>query len=461
MGDVQIIYCYLVLIMNNQTLYWVWIQQALGYANNKITSIMSRYTFAEDFYRASLADKLSCVAFTANEANALGELSLRNAEATLKRCIECGIDAVSIGDSTYPERLLNIPSPPVVLYVKGNTELLSSELSVAVVGTRSATPYGQSAATKFGFDLAKRGVTVVSGGAMGVDSCSHKGAITAGGNTVCVLGCGIEYRYLMQNKQMRDTIAKTGLLVSEYPPDYPPTRYTFPARNRIISGLSMGVLVVEAGVRSGSLITANIALEQNRDVFAVPGSIASDVSYGTNKLIKLGAKAVTEVNDILEEYVLNTEFFSDTVPKGGEQVYSQLELTLLNCTQESDGEGSSNISTQSTDNVNKEKKKVKKLKDSEKKSINTVSGITAKNKDYIESIEKEKIKLECLTDEELKCLSQSAQAVLELFKNERELHIDAITERLSIPVSKVHAAMTELEMNDIVELLAGRMYRAV
>ncbi len=209
------------------------------------------------------------------------------------------VNMVSIQDRCYPEGLKQIYDPPLVLYVKG--KLISDEKMVAVVGSRKATGYGLEVARKLSYELVSSGITVISGMARGIDSAAHKGALEGGGRTVAVLGCGTDTVYPPENRRLMKQIEKNGAVISEYPPGTPPLPRNFVARNRIISGASMGTVVVEAGERSGSLITAGYALEQGRDVFAVPGNIDSEVSRGTNKLIKDGAKVVASVNDILEE----------------------------------------------------------------------------------------------------------------------------------------------------------------
>jgi DNA processing protein len=212
-----------------------------------------------------------------------------------------GIKVINIQEEIYPECLKNIYDPPVALYVRGS--LLKDEKAVAVVGSRNASLYGLTMAERLSYDLAGYGITIVSGMARGIDASAQKGALKAGGRTIAVLGCGLDKAYPAENKELMERIAQTGAVISEYLPGVPPLPQNFPARNRIISGLSMGTVIIEANEKSGSLITANFALEQGREVFAVPGNITSPVSRGTNKLIKDGAKIVTCAEDILEEFI--------------------------------------------------------------------------------------------------------------------------------------------------------------
>lgn len=282
--------------------YWVWLQQSLGYANSKIRTVLKFYTNIEDFYTGGEREWILCGCFSRAEISALESNTIEAAEEILKKCENLGYKVITIVDDDYPLLLKEIYNPPAVLYVNGDISILKNKLSIAMVGTRNSTPTGVQTAFTISAELASNDIVVVSGGAMGIDSASHKGALQVGGKTICVLGCGINYNYLLRNAEMRRQAAENGAVVSEYPPDTPPTRYSFPQRNRIISGISHGTVIVEAGEKSGSLITANLALEQNRDVFAVPGNITNATSFGTNKLIKFGAIPVTDTNDILEQY---------------------------------------------------------------------------------------------------------------------------------------------------------------
>jgi len=216
------------------------------------------------------------------------------------------IQVVTINDPCYPEHLKNTFDPPVVIYVKGNIE--KNETAMAIVGSRRATPYGNNTARAISHNLSKFGITIISGMALGIDSQAHIGALEAGGRTIAVLGCGLDIVYPKENKRLMESIIEHGAVISEYVPGTAPMPFNFPARNRLISGMSKGVIVIEASEKSGSLITANYALEQGREVFAVPGNISSKLSAGTNMLIKEGAKVVTCIYDILEELDINFNY---------------------------------------------------------------------------------------------------------------------------------------------------------
>lgn len=237
------------------------------------------------------------------DEKSIGSLTATRARVSLTeelaRIRKLGITLLTWDDPGYPARLRHIYAPPPLLYTRGT--LLPDEPLVAIVGTRRATTYGQEVAHRLAQDLARNGVTVVSGLALGIDTEAHKGALVAGGRTIAVLACGVDQPYPLRNRELAAKIVAQGALLSDYPPGTAPEPRNFPPRNRIISGLSLGVVVVEAGERSGALITCNFATEQGRDVLAVPGSIFSPVSRGCHELLSQGARLVRGVEDVLDE----------------------------------------------------------------------------------------------------------------------------------------------------------------
>ncbi len=436
--------------MNNQNAYWIWLQETIGCGSRKISNILSNFTFAEDFYRASLEEKLMCGCFSQKDINKLKNTSLDNARKTINRCKECEIDIITIGDVAYPKRLMEIDSPPAVIYIKGNKDVLREDFSVAMVGTRTATPYGTRSAFKIAYDLAKNDVVIISGGALGIDTFSHRGALQADGKTVCVLGCGIEYRYLRENDELKKQMIRKGAVISEYPPDARASRYTFPQRNRIISGLSKGVLIVEAGSKSGSLITANLALEQGRDVFAVPGDISSSVSFGTNELIKDGAKAVTSAEDILKFYKgdkRERRKTKRTAEPKKEQAFEQFDIIFDNTFDNVKAE-SFYSAKRSIENIAPKVPEAMKTKSKPK---------TAKPKK-----KEPKKKIECppekISEEDFNDLSENSQKVLLAFDSD-VMHVDRLVEKSGLPINIVHSVLTQLEMYDYIEQLDGRNYK--
>ncbi|KKM11820.1 hypothetical protein SY88_06415 [Clostridiales bacterium PH28_bin88] len=220
------------------------------------------------------------------------------------------ISVITLKDPEYPLSLKRIYDPPPVMYVRGSLPL--EEPAVAIVGSRRATPYGKQVAERLAGELAASGLCIVSGLARGIDSSAHKGALRVGGRTVAVLGCGMDVIYPPENRDLMEEIGNSGAVVTEFPLGTPPEAGNFPARNRLISGLTWGTIVVEAAAKSGALITVDFALEQGRDVFAVPGPITSPCSEGTNQLLKQGAKLVTSAQDVLEEYRMANLFGAST-----------------------------------------------------------------------------------------------------------------------------------------------------
>jgi DNA processing protein len=280
-----------------------WIALSLLYDIGPIGSkkLLSVFRNPEEIFNAGLDDLLAVEGIGINRAKNIREFSAwKDIEKQMNVMGKKGIKAVSLDDPSYPEMLREIEDAPVIIYVKGDI-LPQDRYAIAIVGSRKPTHYGTSVAENISEELASMGFTIVSGMARGIDALSHKGALRAGGRTIAVLGSGLDIPYPPENKGLMDIIAGSGCVMSEFPPGTPPDRENFPRRNRLISGLSLGILVVEATSDSGSLITAGFALEQSREVFAVPGNIISSHSKGTNELIRRGAILTRHAEDIIEE----------------------------------------------------------------------------------------------------------------------------------------------------------------
>lgn len=283
-------------------IYWIWLQSVLGAANRAAVSVLERGLSPYEIFNMSRAEQKAQKIFTPLQIEKMQETPLRHSQEVYNYCMERGYHILTPRMVEYPELLRNIDSPPLALYVEGDVGVMQSQLSIGMVGARKMSVYGSRAAKDLARGLAMRGFTVVSGLAVGIDAQSHQGAMEGGGKTVAVIGCGLDIDYPAPNRQLRREIVKHGAVVSEYPPKTPPLGYHFPIRNRIISGLSLGVIVVEASRRSGSLVTAGHALTQGRDVFAVPTDIYDPNGEGALHLIKQGAKLVTCPEDVTEEY---------------------------------------------------------------------------------------------------------------------------------------------------------------
>ena len=280
--------------------YWVWLSAIPKIGPRKCLQLLENFNSPDNVWHASKSE-LEKMQFLNEEAisHILNSKYKEVVYKHLENIEKHKIQIITINDDAYPFYLKNIHDPPVVLYVRG--KLIKGEKFISVIGSRKATAYGLNIATTISSELARLGITVISGFARGIDSCAHNASLNVGGRTVAVLGCGPDIIYPSENKNLMDKIINSGAVVSEFVPGTPPLAQNFPARNRIISGASVGVVVVEAGEKSGTLITSYFALEQGREVFAVPGNITSLNSKGTNRLIKDGAKIVTCIEDILEE----------------------------------------------------------------------------------------------------------------------------------------------------------------
>ncbi len=281
--------------------YWLWLSSLEGVAHTEKIALLNFFGSPEDIRNAAEKD-IREAGLSGAQAKAIKDGDMSRADRLLGECEKLGIKAVAMTDTLYPDKLRNIYAPPVVLYIKGELPDIDDEAAVAFVGSRTCTPYGLSSAERIAFQMARHGALVISGMAKGIDAAAHVGALKAGGKTVAVLGCGVDIIYPLENKELYDDICVRGAVISEYPPGTRPLGSNFPARNRIISGLSLGVVVAEAPLRSGALITASHALEQGRDVFAVPGNIDAPGSAGANALIKEGAKLIDCGWDAVREY---------------------------------------------------------------------------------------------------------------------------------------------------------------
>lgn len=285
----------------NEKNYLVWLGHIAGIGSKTIEKLIEYFGGARQVYDASSEDLFKVPGINKNIVhNIIQSRDGKKLDRLVEQANKLGIDVLVKDDTEYPSNLRNIYDPPYILYKIGNI-LKQDEHAVAIVGARKASTYGKWAAYKFAGELARRGITVVSGMAHGIDTAAHQGALENGGRTIAVMGCGLDICYPKTNYSLMLNIQKKGAVLSEYPIGTPPLSNHFPARNRIISGIAKAVLVVEANLKSGSLITAGCALEQGRDVLAIPGNINSSLSFGTNKLIQEGAKMVTCVEDILEE----------------------------------------------------------------------------------------------------------------------------------------------------------------
>ena len=400
--------------MSENLRYWLWMQRALGEGAH-IKNIVEEFGCAKALYDSNIIEWKMSPSLTAKQINKLEQTKLTDIDEIVYTCENNGWQIIDYDDKLYPERLKEIYNPPCVLYVDGDMPDIDNLVTIAIVGTRKASDYAIKVTHIMSKGITECGAVVISGGALGVDTAAHKGALAVQGKTIAVLGCGLGTSYLNENKLLRDTIRKNGALVTEYPPFTRASRTTFPLRNRIISGLSLGVLVVEAGVKSGSLITANFALEQGRDVFAVPASVLSVDFYGTNKLIDDGAMVATKPVHIIEPYA--QRFASIDISK------ARTVDELLN-------------------------------DDADHNSANTEKSADKLSFDNLEH--NRQIRLE--NENKAKNLSGDVKAVY-ICMNDSFMHIDIIIEKTGLASHKVIAALTQLEVMGLVESASGKRYK--
>lgn len=401
----------------NDEIYWIWLLKCFGSAA-AIDGIIQYFGSARGLYEAGSTEWRLSGLLTAKQIAALSKWSPSQSGDVLKACRENGWEILTPQSIYYPQRLRELRNFPPVLFLQGDKEVLLRDVKLSMVGTRRASNYGLRVARLLAEALSKAGAVVVSGGALGVDSAAHAGALHARGKTVAVLGCGLGTDYLRENAPLRKEISENGALISEFLPFSPASRTTFPLRNRIISALSLGTVVVEAGEKSGSLITARFALEQGRDVFAVPGDIISSAFTGANKLIRDGAKPVFTPLDILEEYVY-------TYPE--------------------------EINTANADRTLGEMLRQSGQMQAEQRTVHTAhNGNTGKT--LTPNTAPPSVPLpEAASD-----TAKTVYAVLETAK-----HTDEISEKTGLPVSACLGALTELELYGCVQLAEGKKYKKI
>ena len=391
-------------MISRNACYWIWITLSIGYNNPKVKRISEMYSDVSAFYYGGISEWRLCGIFSQRELEKFSSTRLEDAQKIIDRCIECNYSIICIDDKLFPTCLYNIECPPALIYVNGIMPDVDNTFSIGIVGTRRATKYGIENSYRFAYALSKYGTIIVSGGALGVDGASHRGALATDGITICVRGCGLNCSYLRENADIRSTIPKRGAVISEYPPDETPRK------------------------KSGSLITANLAAEQGKTIFALLGN-NSPQNEGSNTLIKEGlAIPVTDFMDILCEF--DNLYATD----------DELDID--------------NISLADTGNfpvkgIRKQAPaRIYVNKQNDEQTVVTEKSTHPKNAEAAASkpVHKENLNL-----------PQTAQDVYEYIGNE-PVHIDKISADLNIPVFKVLTALTMLEMKGLVSALQGRNY---
>ena len=303
-------------------LFEIWFSLRCGQACKEFQPILEQFGSAYDVFNAEEAD-IQALTCSDNLKAALLDKSLREAYRISEYCKQSGTEILFWQDEGYPASLRSLSDPPVLLYYRGSLPALNRRLCISVVGTRKMSEYGKRMAYKIGYELAAAGTVVVSGMALGNDSVATAGALAAGGHTVAVLGSGLDIIYPKEHTTLYGEITRTGVVMSEYPPGTPPESHHFPQRNRIISGLSQGTVVVEGDLRSGALITAKTAILQGREIYAFPGNVGDMNTAGTNQLIRDGAAVILSARDVLDNYLYLYRDVLDTVRLGRAEKLSE------------------------------------------------------------------------------------------------------------------------------------------
>ena len=400
----------------DKILKFIWLTQ-MGISPPKLKELFNFFGSVENIYLSQNYDMF--YKLRQKDKDMLMNKSLDDAYAILERCKECGARVLTYDDELYPEALKHIDSPPYVLYIKGRNIDLNKEFCIGVVGTRYSTSYGGNITAAFCSEMAKRGIMVVSGMARGIDSVAAYATLKAGGETVAVLGCGIDIVYPLENKTLYQNIEKRGMLISEYPPGVRGATWTFPRRNRIIAGLSRGVIVIEGSEKSGSMITARFAEEFNRDVFAVPRNIDEGTLGGTNALIKEGAIPMTKISDLLEQY----PELNNRERKRRGYIYQQKTM---------DEAEISSI------------KPIDEIKNNKNEKSEQLKMISDDNIDISLIIEK---------------TTNDVEKSIIKFISKDVKHIDNIADSLGMNSSELSTSLCVLEMMGLIEQLPGRCYR--
>ena len=283
--------------------YWIWLSLCLDSGSTHLMPLLERFKDPKTIYKTPISTLKDSFIVSANELKRLNNKNLDKAYSIIDECKSLKIDIITYDSDLYPKSLRNITNPPACLYLKGSLKDINSLPVVCMVGTRKITEYGKLVAWSLAGRLTYGGITVLSGGAMGGDAAAHQGALAVGGKTIAVIPCGLNYDYLKTNMFLRNQISDSGCLISEFPPNAPLYKNAFQLRNRLLAGLSLGVIVVESPKKSGTLITVKCAIEQNRDVFVVTGRPGDPNYAGSNELLKEGAKPIFDANDVFEEYI--------------------------------------------------------------------------------------------------------------------------------------------------------------
>lgn len=423
-------------ISQEEIIYWVWLQWCIGMSSKKIHDVFEKFGNGYGLFSASEKQIKLCKSFSSKSLSKVCSKDLKSAYKIVDDCVKLGYDIIPYCDVRYPDELRQLCNSPAVLYVNGKIPDKKRQF-VSMVGTREPSQIGKKSAYNLSYNLSRNDVVIVSGGALGIDTQCHKGALAADGITVCVLGCGINTNYIMENYQLRNEIAKKGAVISEYPPYYPAFPYNFISRNRIIAALSKSTIVVECGLKSGALVTAREAVNQGKEIFAVPGRDNIASTQGSNALLDNGALPAESFLDVLNRYREIEEGIAERKSRVTDETF---------------------LNIQKIRSENLKNKKLEIIDDESYWYDNKCSEETLKIKENFSERKKSapadkkenKISSEVLTS--------STKTVYDTI-SDIPVSINDLSEKINMPVRDVMAALSELELYDVVESVPGKGYK--
>lgn len=416
--------------MYDDRVYWIWLQYGLGIGNSKVRLVYDYYNSAAEFYSQVISHKVQPAGFSDKDLDNLHSCPISKAKNVFDKTVYLGYDVICICDKAYPKGLRDIDNPPAVLYVWGELPQMSGRLAVSMVGTRTPQKDYYDLAYEMSLGLAKNNTAVISGGALGIDTASHQGALSGKGKTVAVLGCGLNYPYLSVNEKMRKEISKSGAVISEYPLDTPAIGRNFPVRNRIIAALGNAVVVIQGRDGSGTMITAGLALKYNKRLMSVPGNPTEIINSGNNRLIHDGAVPVMSYRDVLGQFFPDREIkkLSENQAKMSAESYVVKEQTKNKVVKKSKN-------TINSENPTQENKTEPEMQ------------LQKSDIDRIKQEMLQKYNFEQTTAVVLNCLS------------DKPTDIDDLVSMTDLNIGEVLAAMTELEIYGAAVRERSRMYR--
>lgn len=363
--------------------YWIWLSECKGIGLIKANKLLKHFGTPDNIYQAKERDYKDIQGINKADIKNLMHKDLTSTNEILTKCTQIGCRILTFQDSDYPDRLRNIYDPPIVLYIKGSLPYIDDQPIVGVVGTRSCTPYGIKTAQTIGYELSKNGIIVATGLARGIDTAATKGALKGGAHVIGVIGSGLDVIYPPENKTIYDDVASQGAVISEYPPGTHAIKNHFPARNRIISGISLGIAVIEAPKKSGALITAERALEQGRDVFALPGNVDAISCEGSNRLLREGAIPFMSADDIIDEYI---ELYPDKLRDSNKISTNKVKKSIDNTSKVDYIDLDSDNNTTSDSSANRQERLLSNLLeqlDGDEKNIAALIGMKPQSTDEI------------------------------------------------------------------------------